>query len=71
MDPIFGFPTVIRFSWKTTENLLTEAVPGVWTRDEEDGDQPPPLKKTKPKANVARSHFFASRGIEVCQDFDS
>jgi ribonuclease H2 subunit A len=36
MEAVFGYPTVIRFSWKTTDNLLKGAVPVEWVIDEED-----------------------------------
>ena len=29
-DPVFGFPSVVRFSWSTAANILSDAVPVKW-----------------------------------------
>ena len=59
IDPIFGFPSVIRFSWKTTTALLDDnAVPAVWPDLLDDHDQNIEFKK-KAKRYRERPHFFA------------
>lgn len=36
VDPVFGFPDFVRFSWSTASNVLeTEAVPVVWPDDDD------------------------------------
>lgn len=84
LEPIFGFPSVIRFSWKTTDNLLKGAVRVEWLTEQQqqaqlaaegggDGsdEDAPPLKRARKKPALARAPFFSSRGIEVCEGFDS
>jgi len=37
MDPVFGFPSVVRFSWKTTSNILQNAaVDVIWSKTDLD-----------------------------------
>ena len=44
-DHLFGFPTVVRFSWKTTSNILEErGIPVGWGDEDEDL---PPTKRRK------------------------
>jgi len=39
VDPVFGYPSIIRFSWKTCKSLLdSNAVPVTWRGDDEDDD---------------------------------
>lgn len=74
----------IRFSWKTTDNLLKGAVRVEWLTEQQqqaqlaaegggDGsdEDAPPLKRARKKPALARAPFFSSRGIEVCEGFDS
>ncbi|KAA0722027.1 Ribonuclease H2 subunit A [Triplophysa tibetana] len=38
LDPVFGYPQFVRFSWSTAQTLLdSKAVPVHWDDDEEDG----------------------------------
>jgi len=42
VDPVFGYPSVIRFSWKTCKTLLdSNAVPVTWRGDDEEEDEGP------------------------------
>ncbi|XP_018022197.1 ribonuclease H2 subunit A [Hyalella azteca] len=36
LDPVFGFPSLVRFSWSTAESILqTKGVPVTWAEEEE------------------------------------
>ena len=56
LDPVFGYPTVVRFSWQTVRTLLTKRAHAVrWT------DEPAPItsyfsasEETERKAHEAR-----------------
>lgn len=50
IDPLFGFPRLVRFSWSTAENILLAKAAQVQFEDEED--------KTKAKATKAITNFF-------------
>ncbi|KAB5523596.1 hypothetical protein PHYPO_G00154440 [Pangasianodon hypophthalmus] len=40
LDPVFGYPQFVRFSWSTAQTLLdSKAVPVHWDDDEEDGEK--------------------------------
>ncbi|XP_029545466.1 ribonuclease H2 subunit A-like [Salmo trutta] len=40
LDPVFGYPQFVRFSWSTTQTLLdSKAVTVHWDDDEEDGEK--------------------------------
>ncbi|KAJ8264007.1 hypothetical protein GJAV_G00144040 [Gymnothorax javanicus] len=40
LDPVFGYPQFVRFSWSTAKTLLDEkAAPVHWDDDEEDGEK--------------------------------
>ena len=39
VDPVFGFPSIVRFSWATTRKLLHEKAYAVKWRDSLDEDQ--------------------------------
>ncbi len=62
-DPVFGFPTLIRFSWKTTTNALKDVgACAVYYGDEEDDQDMGPVftyRQTK------RARYFAEREISV------
>ncbi|XP_028679191.1 ribonuclease H2 subunit A [Erpetoichthys calabaricus] len=40
MDPVFGYPQFVRFSWSTAQSILdSKAVPVHWDDDEENGEK--------------------------------
>lgn len=53
MDPVFGFPTFIRFSWSTASRMLQEkqAAPVIWKNEVE---KEPPLKRFEYEAAMQR-----------------
>lgn len=53
MDPIFGFPTFIRFSWSTASRMLHEkqAAPVVWKNEVE---REPPRKRFEFESGLQR-----------------
>lgn len=54
MDPVFGFPTFIRFSWSTASRMLHEkqAVPVIWKNEVE---KEPPLKRFEYESSMQRT----------------
>jgi len=72
IDPIFGFPQFVRFSWSTASNLLgSKAVSVEWEDDdEEDEDAKSMMPITSFFSNsqqthgIKRHHFFKERQLE-------
>ncbi len=62
-DPVFGFPSLIRFSWKTTATALTAvgACAVFYGDEEEDQDQGPVFAYSQHK----RARYFVERSISV------
>lgn len=63
LDPVFGFPTFVRFSWSTADKLLDDkAVPMFWEDDEDDEND-----KTQPPKGVPAitSYFGGSRSAKA------
>jgi len=71
VDPVFGFPSVIRFSWRTCDDLLDScALPVVWGKYENANvDQYGILKFTKSSDRGQRYRFFAENNMEVVTDW--
>jgi ribonuclease H2 subunit A len=76
-DPVFGYPSVIRFSWKTTDNFLSDAVDVDWVgEDDDENTWQPQQKKIKrqpikaPPKPPTRFRYFADRQLELVPDFD-
>eukprot|EP01098_Paradermamoeba_levis_P006742 TRINITY_DN2805_c0_g1_i2.p1 TRINITY_DN2805_c0_g1~~TRINITY_DN2805_c0_g1_i2.p1 ORF type:complete len:236 (+),score=53.49 TRINITY_DN2805_c0_g1_i2:122-829(+) len=71
LDPVFGFPSVIRFSWKTTDTLLkSKAVSVTWGTDEdqenESGHRNKRIKSNHQSSTaVNRNIFFADSNVET------
>ncbi|KAM6972642.1 ribonuclease H2 subunit A [Aplochiton taeniatus] len=54
LDPVFGYPQFVRFSWSTAQTLLdSKAVPVHWDDDEEDG-----VKAAVRKNNASMLSYF-------------
>lgn len=73
MDPVFGFPSLIRFSWKTTTTSLEDqGALTVWYGDEEEEEQRKE-KKLPPVQFVyrqgKRARYFSDREMDVANDF--
>ncbi|KAM8842554.1 ribonuclease H2 subunit A isoform 1-T1 [Synchiropus picturatus] len=48
LDPVFGFPQFVRFSWSTAQTLIdSKAVTVHWDDDEEDGEKAAQRQKNK------------------------
>ncbi|XP_046899548.1 ribonuclease H2 subunit A isoform X2 [Hypomesus transpacificus] len=56
LDPVFGYPQFVRFSWSTAQTLLdSKAVPVHWDDDEEDGE-----KAAARKNNTSVLSYFSN-----------
>ena len=59
VDPIFGFPSFVRFSWSTADRVLeTEAAEVQWPDDDEEENKVPISSYFLPKQNAAKRHKF-------------
>jgi len=70
LDPVFGYPSLIRFSWKTCSAILKKsAVPVQWDLygEEEDEGYSSTVRPIKDKAD--RYRFFAENNMELVMDF--
>jgi len=77
-DPVFGFPSVIRFSWKTTTNVLNDSCVDVaWSgadeEDTQDGGQTKLTFSSKKQQDVEskridRYRFFSENNMEIVTD---
>jgi len=66
-EPIFGYPSIIRFSWKTTSILLDNyGVSVTWPYDTDDGNHK--LKKRKSELSIERSRFFTERNLNIVKN---
>lgn len=58
IDPIFGFPSFVRFSWSTVKVLLeNKALEVTWEVDEENDEQDNPSKNVVPITNFFKRKF--------------
>lgn len=69
IDPVFGFPQLVRFSWSTSEQILkTKGVSVEWEDTEEQENQAVSVKKffvNSGKTNTPRRHpYFADRRLK-------
>ena len=53
VDPVFGFPSLVRFSWKTAENVLGEKMEARVTFEEVEPEEEDAIKK-----NPSVKEFF-------------
>eukprot|EP00795_Rhopilema_esculentum_P012371 gene12371-3027_t len=76
LDPVFGYPQFVRFSWSTTSNILESKAFSVEWEDDEEVDESTknmaPItsffsQKNKPK-EIQRHRFFKERQIEQVAD---
>lgn len=73
LDPVFGYPQFVRFSWSTAQTILdSKAAPVLWDDEEEDADKSSKslllffsaTKESKPQ----RHRFFLERHLEPVTD---
>ena len=57
IDPVFGFPSIVRFSWKTAETLLDEKAIQMEFEEVEPEEDPTVTK------NPSIKHFFAQNTV--------
>jgi len=55
LDPVFGFPSIVRFSWKTAETLIHDKGVKVEFEEVKPGKDPKTAKNTKLKKIFAQS----------------
>ncbi|KAL1914318.1 uncharacterized protein VTP21DRAFT_9011 [Calcarisporiella thermophila] len=67
MDPVFGFPSLLRFSWATCEKLLEEAVKVTWPEEPEKGQKK--IKRLLEKKPQTRAKLFVDLGLSIVDDF--
>ncbi|KAJ2658262.1 hypothetical protein IWW48_004118 [Coemansia sp. RSA 1200] len=69
LDPVFGYPDIIRFSWSTCAKILDDAgVPAVWPEDQQNeatpGPRNPTIRGLSASSNGTarqRSRFFSRK----------
>jgi ribonuclease H2 subunit A len=65
LDPVFGFPDLVRFSWQTTKTILADKGHKVeWGDEDEDDGNMKIFDFLKPAKKQKRCEYFASRGME-------
>eukprot|EP00742_Colponemidia_sp_Colp-10_P007890 GILJ01008510.1.p1 GENE.GILJ01008510.1~~GILJ01008510.1.p1 ORF type:complete len:276 (+),score=39.07 GILJ01008510.1:39-866(+) len=72
LDPVFGFPSIVRFSWATcVEMLKKRGVPIEWEEDDEqdDGADIRSMFDNTAKNKHKRCRFFTERGLELVTKF--
>ncbi|CAG8497589.1 10687_t:CDS:2 [Scutellospora calospora] len=70
MDPIFGFPRVMRFSWATCENLLKKgAIPVTWSEDVPHESITQFFEQEEKKQEKPQSRLFMDMGLKCVSDF--
>lgn len=77
-DGVFGFPSIVRFSWSTAREHMEKHCVGVTWEDDEDTSLPTGTasieafmkpKPGAPKKARKRAKYFTQRGIETVGDF--
>ncbi|GAB5567777.1 ribonuclease H2 subunit A isoform X1 [Prionailurus iriomotensis] len=70
VEPVFGFPQFVRFSWRTAQSILEKEAEGVMWEDSLTGDQEGPGRITSYFSEGARvrprlpHRYFEERGLE-------
>eukprot|EP00727_Mastigamoeba_balamuthi_P012517 m51a1_g7889 putative ribonuclease h2 subunit a-like (259) ;mRNA; f:76982-78173 len=67
VDEVFGFPSVMRFSWKTCDALLDKSACPVDWGDDEDDD--PTQGRLPTSSGPERYRFFSDNGLQHVDDF--
>lgn len=76
LDPVFGFDSIVRFSWSTCGELLKKrGVPVQWRfhtgedLDDDDDDEVPPSKRQRRTLpDLGRAKWFGDRGLNIVTD---
>eukprot|EP00002_Diphylleia_rotans_P040319 TRINITY_DN9528_c0_g1_i2.p1 TRINITY_DN9528_c0_g1~~TRINITY_DN9528_c0_g1_i2.p1 ORF type:complete len:295 (+),score=53.93 TRINITY_DN9528_c0_g1_i2:83-967(+) len=69
IDPVFGFPSLIRFSWQTCDRILEkDCVSVTWPHQDDEKDSKIRVA-TLFESRQKRAKFFDARGMAVVQDF--
>lgn len=72
-DPVFGFPSIVRFSWQTAKTMIgDECAAATWEDDGDSDDDDTPSVLSffkKPDAPKKRHRFFFERCLESVGDF--
>jgi len=66
-DPVFGFPSIIRFSWSTTTTLLDNYGVAVQWPHDENNDR---IKRRKTENFFDRAKYFNERNLSVVKSFE-
>ncbi|CAG8499743.1 22180_t:CDS:2, partial [Cetraspora pellucida] len=70
MDPVFGFPQVMRFSWSTCDNLLKKlAAPVIWPEEAPQGSITQLFEQEENKQEKPQSKLFMEMGLKCVSDF--
>lgn len=72
VDPVFGFPQFVRFSWRTAQSILEKEAEDVTWEDSQTGDQEGLRKIKSYFSKSPRTHpcphlshrYFQERGLE-------
>ncbi|CXI64470.1 ribonuclease H2 subunit A, putative [Plasmodium berghei] len=71
-DPIFGFPSIVRFSWSTADTMLENLGEKIEWYDEEESNNSKAMKRKIPfdysklqKPLINRSQFYAKNGLDL------
>jgi len=67
LEQVFGFPSVVRFSWMPVKEATKRGVPVDWRDDDDDEFQPKISFGAKKSAK--RFRFFKDRGMSVVSSF--
>ncbi|ETV99163.1 ribonuclease HII [Aphanomyces invadans] len=71
LDPVFGYPNIVRFSWGTLESYHDRLVDVTWPHDKEDapvGTQSIAAFMTSGTKKRKRAAYFAQANFEIVQE---
>ena len=75
MDPVFGFPSLVRFNWSTARDMIEaskETVDVEWENLEQDENQKSIMSFLQPSSRGVkrkRPKFYKNRGMETVSTF--